>query len=152
LYLSLRGLGFKNWRDHEISGEEYFIRSHFLGALERPCVLDIGAYDGSYAKIVRRYSPFAIIHCFEPHPRTFQVLQEAARDLGFSALPLGCGAYTGKAELFDLANSDGSKVATIYREVLENLHPGESLRAHTVDMTTVDQFAAAHHIEQIDLL
>ena len=62
-YLSIRGLGFDNWRDHAISGEESFLQALLLRTAEHPMVLDFGAYHGGYAKIVRRYSPSAIIYC-----------------------------------------------------------------------------------------
>jgi len=67
LYLSVRGLGFENWRDHVISGEERFLRALLSRAGELPVILDVGAYHGEYAKVARRHSPRAIIYCFEPH-------------------------------------------------------------------------------------
>jgi hypothetical protein len=53
----VRGLGFENWRDHVISGEECFVSALLSRAGELPVILDVGAYHGEYAKIARRYSP-----------------------------------------------------------------------------------------------
>jgi hypothetical protein len=91
LYLSVRGLGFENWRDHVISGEERFLRALLSRAGELPVILDVGAYHGEYAKAARRHSPRAIIYCFEPHPRTFQKLERTAQDHALIPLPVAAG-------------------------------------------------------------
>jgi hypothetical protein len=57
----VRGLGFENWRDHVISGEECFVFALLSRASELPVILDVGAYHGEYAKIARRYSPRAMM-------------------------------------------------------------------------------------------
>ena len=151
LYLSLRGLGIENYRDHAISGEEWFVRALFRRAGEIPVVLDVGAYHGEYAKIVRRYSPRALIYCFEPHPRSFEVLQETAQAHALMALPAACGARSGHGHLFDSANHDGSKRASLYQDTL-HVRGEVPLIRHQTAIVTIDQFAADHGISEVELL
>ena len=96
--------------------------------------------------------PKQVSICFEPHPRSFQILQKTAQSDDLIALPLACGARSGNAKLFDFADRDGSKEATIYSDVFEQLHFGKPSLAHDVKVTTVDEFSDAHGIERIDLL
>ena len=151
LYLSMRGLGFDNWRDHAISGEESFLQALLRKTAEHPVVLDVGAYHGDYAKIVRRYSSGARIYCFEPHPRSFKTLQTAAQEHGFTALPFACGAQNGDGYLFDFASEDGSKFASCYEETLRERRD-DSLSRHQTKLVTIDEFARSRGIKEIELL
>jgi len=151
LYLSLRGLGVENYRNHAISGEEHFLRSLLPSFGKPPVILDVGAYHGEYAKIVRRYSPRALIYCFEPHPRSFEVLQETAQAHALMALPAACGARSGHGHLFDSANHDGSKRASLYQDTL-HVRGEVPLIRHQTAIVTIDQFAADHGISEVELL
>ena len=151
LYLSLRGLGFENWRDHAISGEESFLQALLLRASELPVILDVGAYHGEYAKIIRRHSPRAIIYCFEPHPLSFEILQRTAQDHNLIALPLACGAKSGNGELFDFAFQDGSKCASRHPDVLQASR-FVPLSRYDTKIVTVDEFAESRRIGEIELL
>jgi FkbM family methyltransferase len=149
LYLSMRGLGYDNWRDHAISGEASFLSSFFSGT-ENPVVLDVGAYHGEYARLVRRYSPTAEIYCFEPHPISFRLLQKTAQQCGLTAFQLACGKHSGPAQLFDTAHENGSKRASCYRETVE---PRVSdISVHDVEVVTIDEFTAARNIKEIELI
>ena len=99
LYLSMRGLGYDNWRDHTLSGEEFFL-SYLLPTAKHPVVLDIGAYHGEYARLVRQFNPAAEIYCFEPHPYSFDILQQAAQECGLMAFQLACGRACGQGQIF----------------------------------------------------
>jgi FkbM family methyltransferase len=149
LYLSMRGLGYDNWRDHALSGEQSFL-SNFIPKAKNPVVLDIGAYHGDYARLVRRFNPTAEIYCFEPHPHSFKVLQRAEQECGLMAFQLACGSERGRAQLYDSAIENGSKLASCYREVVE---PRVSdISAHPVDVVTIDDFVAAHRIREVELM
>jgi FkbM family methyltransferase len=149
LYLSMRGLGYDNWRDHAISGERAFLSS-LLPDANHPVVLDIGAYHGEYARLVRQFNPAAEIYCFEPHPDSFKILQQAAQECGLMAFQLACGSECGRAQLFDAATENGSKRASCYRETLE---PRVSdISVLPVEVVTIDEFASARNIRQIELM
>ena len=151
LYLSLRGLGVENYRNHVISGEAYFLRSVLPSFGERPVVLDVGAYHGEYAKLVRRYSPTAVICCFEPHPRSFRALQQVAHHNALTVLPFACGARSGPGHLFDLALEDGSKRASLHQDTL-HVSGRVPVTVHGTRVVTIDQFAKDHGIDEVHLL
>ena len=75
-----------------------------LGAANLPIrtVLDIGAKDGDTARIFRRYFPNAIIHCFEPHPRSFAALTTWAtqQEPAVYCHPYALGNSIGAAPLY----------------------------------------------------
>jgi len=150
LYLALRGLGFENWRNHHISGEEAFLRM-LLDHVQSPIILDVGAYQGEYAKLVRLYSPSATIYCFEPHPISFETLQRSALDAELIALRLACGAESGTCDLFDHTSNDGSKRASFFADTLcvRRVVP---LSKHETEVVTVDEFANTHGIDIVELL
>jgi FkbM family methyltransferase len=102
--------------------------------------------------LVRCYCPKAEIYSFEPHPRSFETLQAKAQEYDFVSLQLACGAYSGTCELFDFAESDGSRFATRYREVLENYRPRSPLVSYEVGVISINQFVKDHGIETVDLL
>lgn len=149
--ISLRGLGVENYRNHAISGEEYFLRSHLPRFGKLPVILDVGAYHGEYAKLVRRYSATAVIYCFEPHPKSFRALQQVAHDYAFKALPLACGARSGPGQLFDLAVEDGSKRASLYQDTL-HVSGRVPVTVHGTRVVTIDQFAKDRGINEVQLL
>ena len=149
LYLSMRGLGYDNWRDHALSGEESFL-SELLPNAKHPVIFDVGAYHGEYARLVRQFNPAAEIYCFEPHPNSFKILQQAAQECGLMAFQLACGSECGPAQLFDSARENGSKRASCYRETVE---PRVSdISVNDVEVVTIDEFASARNIREIELM
>ena len=81
-----------------------------LGAATLPIqtVIDAGAKDGDSARFFRRYFPQAVIHCFEPHPVSFQALAEWAimQDPPVHCYPYALGDRAGQALLY----SSGAKL------------------------------------------
>ena len=66
------------------------------------------------------------------------------------AFQLACGSERGHAQLFDSAVENGSKRASCYRETVE---PRVSdLSVHDVDVVTIDEFASARNLRDIDLV
>jgi FkbM family methyltransferase len=100
---------------------------------------------------VRRYSPTARIFCFEPHPQSFDILQEVANEHAFTALPLACGAQSGPVYLFDFANEDGSKRASLYEDTLR-IGSEARLTKHLTEIVTIDEFAENHNFDEVNLL
>ena len=86
-----------------------------LGAARLPIrtVLEVGAKDGDTARIFRGYFPEATIHCFEPHPLSFQALTTWAATQGdhVRCYPFALGDHEGQGELF--AHADRLAVASL---------------------------------------
>jgi FkbM family methyltransferase len=149
--LSLRGLGLLNYEDDHISGEEYLFRK-VLPINNKLLVMDVGANKGDYASKLREFSPDATIYAFEPHPATFQLLQAEAARHDFQAFNLGFSDVAGKMQLFDrISETDGTQHASLYREVIEDIHQAE---VATVDVaiSTIDVFIVEQAIDHIHLL
>lgn len=149
---ALKGMGFNNWQDMEGSGELWAIQ-HLLPALikdSRPVMLDVGAHHGDYCNLLARTFPQAVIHAFEPHPRTFASLEKEADStvrLHASAL----GATAGTAELFDRKGQDGSVHASLSKESLLTTYHSDVI-VHQVRVITLDQFMDDEKIERVDFI
>ncbi len=149
--LSLRGLGLLNYENDLVSGESYFLRE-ILKRYDKPLVLDVGANRGTYARKIMQHAPGALLYAFEPHPATFRVLQQAGLQYGFEAINCGMGAETGTLTLYDRQPDDeGTEHATLYREVIEDIHQS-SASALDVEIGTIDRFMADRGIDHITLL
>jgi hypothetical protein len=74
-HLSLRGLGVLNYEGEYLPGEISFLKK-YLGKIQSPVIIDVGANKGDYANYVLNVNPNAQIYCFEPHPKTFSRLVE----------------------------------------------------------------------------
>lgn len=130
--------------------EERFLdstKSFFANGL----VLDVGANAGDYARHIRSLAPAARIIAFEPHPRTFGQLQQAAAAASFEALNMAMSDTPGTAQLYDFPDHDGSTQASLDSRVIM-LHGGQVPVAHDVACTTLDAFAAEAGLAVIDLL
>ena len=151
--LSLRGMGVLNYENDRVSGERYTLERALAGrAAASPVVLDVGANVGSYARSVMQLCPSARVFAFEPHPLTFRSTASAAEAAGFTAVNAGCGAEIGRMTLYDYAGSqDGSEHASLYVDVIEDIHGGRPT-GHDVEVTTIDAFVAARGIERVRLL
>jgi len=149
--LGVRGMGLFNFENDRISGEHAFFQN-FLAGCHNLQIFDIGANKGQYSCRIRTICPDATIYAFEPHPATFALLRTKAMKYNFEAINKGLSDVSGSMQLFDRAdNTDGSEHASLYRQVIEDIH-GSGATACNVIVTTVDDFVAERNIRQIDLL
>jgi FkbM family methyltransferase len=150
-HLSLHGMGVMNYENHKLSGEAAFLR--LVAELwERPLIIDVGANVGDYASRVKALCPDAAIYAFEPHPKTFLRLQSEASVKGYAAINAGFSDKQGRVQLYDYTGDrEGSSHASLYGEVIEELHGAES-QSCAIDVTTLDNFVEEHRIRKINLL
>lgn len=148
--LSLRGLGVLNFENERLSGETCFLKS-YLGGKQESVVLDVGANIGAYAEGALKIQPTAHVYSFEPHPRTFQGLHNAAQRSGFEAVNAGCGSERGELVLYDYPAQDGSAHASLYQGVFNSLHGTQPVE-HLVTIITLDDFCRERGLLHIDLL
>jgi FkbM family methyltransferase len=125
-----------------VSGERDFLGDY---------VVDAGANVGNFSREVCTLWPHARVYEFEPHPRTFEAWRTRAERFGFRSVNAGCGDKHGALEIYDYASRDGSSHASLYRSVIEDIRGQPSVR-YTVDVVTLDEFAATEGVERIDLL
>lgn len=149
--LGLRGLGILNHHDRYISGELTFLRQ-CLGEKENPVVLDVGANVGGYSKDAVRINPSVTVFAFEPHPLTFERL--VSNTTAHKAIrPFNCavGDQRGRQMLYDRLSESGTAHASIFREVIENIHKAQS-SGYEVNVITLDEFVEEKGLMRVDLL
>lgn len=147
--LGLRGLGIRNHETDYLSGEQNFLSR--LGNSGPLVVLDVGANIGSYSEKLMTANPEARIYAFEPQPENFERLAAIARNRGFDAFNTALGDKEGRLQLYDYADSDGSQHASLYRDVIEDIHKSEAV-SHEVELQTLDAFVKENGITAVDLL
>jgi FkbM family methyltransferase len=126
--------------------------------LGRPvgCVFDVGANVGHTALKYSAAFPGAAIYTFEPDREVFRQLQSAVRHLPHvhpvnAALGRAHGEATLFRSKFSETNSLRVKAAGAEQYVLDRAS-FDPVGSEVVDVMTVDDFCAAHHIDRIDLL
>jgi FkbM family methyltransferase len=151
-FLSLRGMGLFNYENFDISGEKFFIANVVPLAFRSsiPTIFDVGANVGDFSAMLRSAYPEATIHAFEPHPRNFEQL--ARREISNASLHnLAIGDVEGEMTLFDHDDNDGSKHASLHREVITDIQKSGCVE-HRVSVRTLDGLAEELGIEHIDYL
>jgi FkbM family methyltransferase len=152
LRTALRGLGFNNWQSMEQSGENWAIQRLLPSLIKKPnpLMLDIGAHQGEYSHELLKVYPDATIHAFEPHPRTFGLLQSKA-DSRLKLHAAAMGAAAGEAELYDRKGNDGSVHASLSQDAVRTIYQDDVI-VHRVKVITLDEFMTENGIASIDFL
>ena len=151
-FLALSGLGVLNFQNAAVSGEKNFIENILpkLIAGADPVIFDVGAYHGDYARLLHNRFPAATIHCFEPHPKNFQILEQ----VGISNMVchnIGLGDSKCATTIYDRSDMQGSSHASLYSEVIEDIHK-QGVTCFDVAITTIDEVVKKEDIACIDFL
>lgn len=148
--ISLRGLGVLNYQGEYLTGEKAWLRS-YLQNKANPIVLDVGANVGNYSKDIFSSNISCSVFAFEPHPTTYKKLISNVNFEKFKAFNVGVGNKNGKLELFDYDTKDGSSHASLYRDVIKDLHKGNPI-SQFVEIIVLDEFLKTQNIQEVDLL
>jgi FkbM family methyltransferase len=151
--LGLGGMGIRNWENDRVSGEKYLITKVLPGKIrsEDPVIFDVGANIGIMSSLVLEYFPKATIHAFEPHPRNYARLKEQLPGHGVKLHNIALGEKRGTLSLYDRADSDGSFHASLYEEVISEIHKQEAI-AYSVPVETLDDVVAGEGVAYVDFL
>ncbi len=153
--LSLRGLGFYNYKNMKVSGEENFIKKHVLPrALKKDnfIVFDVGANKGDYTKTILNNIKNSTIFSFEPHPETFRSLSLNLKNFdNVNVFNLALSSEKSKMNLYDYSGSKGSSHASLSFNVFDSAYKKESSVCE-VDVSTVDNFIDENDILHVDFL
>jgi FkbM family methyltransferase len=105
-------------------------------------VIDAGAWIGDFAALAAAYG--ARVYAFEPVKSSFDLLAETCRLNGNSiqAVRAGLGGQEGKATIFFNGHAD-SHAASL---------SGSHGISEVINITTLDKFVEAEHIEKIDFI
>ena len=143
------GIAFPGGRGLTISEEKFLSRVAPL--LKGATIFDVGANTGAYASLLKDLIPDCTIYAFEPHPRTFAKLQQAAATKGFTAIRKAVSDTTGPTRLYDFAGEDGSTQASLDRETISFQDDAPPV-SHEVASVRLDEIADELQIQKIDLL
>jgi FkbM family methyltransferase len=130
--------------------EEKFLR-RVAAKMGGGTIFDIGANRGAYSVLVRKLCPKNTIYAFEPHPKNFRLLEDAASRSGFTALPIAVSDRVGSVQLYDFAEEDGSTQASLDCNTLSFQGNARTV-SYDVPCTTLDSFTTENGIERIALL
>lgn len=117
-------------------------------------VVDVGANEGQTIQRVLREFPNASVHSFEPSPETYQRLRSTAeKEPRARVYPFACGATAGSVKFHVTGNHWCSSVLAP-SDLGQRLY-GEwyqTQKVIDVPMVRLDDWAAEHHITNVDLL
>jgi FkbM family methyltransferase len=137
-----------NYENNRFSGERCFLKA--ISPKIRT-VFDVGANEGDYSKTIKYLNPQTDVFAFEPHPQTYSRLRESGRIHSFQTFNFGLGKENKSVKLFDYKGSSGSSHATLYRNVIEQLHRQEAT-TYDIEVRTIDDVADELSLSGIDLL
>lgn len=124
---AIRGLGILNYKTEEQSGEAYFVKSVLPEIdAEGSTILDVGANEGDFIATVLENSHKIKCIGIEPHPRIFARLEArfAEQRARVELLNIGAGGEDGTLNLYDYSDGGGSPHASVFKEVIEDIHKG----------------------------
>jgi FkbM family methyltransferase len=152
--LALHGLGVLNWQDDAVSGERYLIHEYLPRVLPQahPVFCDVGANIGAFTSGLLARFPGAKIYAFEPQPQNFARLTRAGHPperVRHDNIALG--RAPGLITLYDRADHAGSAHASVYEEVIADIHR-QAVTATEVRVDTLDNVAALYGLPYIDYL
>jgi FkbM family methyltransferase len=115
-------------------------------------ILDVGANVGFMTFQFQRRFPGAQIHCFEPNPNVYRILETSySGDANIHCHPVGIGDVSGELNFNINANSGTSSFLspTPYHLAHQAHH---ILASQVIPIITLDNFARDSGIEHIDIL
>lgn len=152
LRFSLRGLGILNFYNDRVSGEKYFIEEILPKYVDKnPILIDVGGNIGRFSIMLIEKFPNSKLHIFEPHPLNFKKLIDCNLPENACINNMALGKKEGSFEIFDYFEGDGSEHASIYKEVIEDIHGKKSI-SHEIKMTTLDRYIHDRNIDKVDFL
>lgn len=149
-------IGVSKYQSFYISGEEFLLQEVLPKLFQKKdiVVFDVGANVGNYALHINKSNPKASIFCFEPVPTTFKLLEKNTKNFqNIKCINIGLGDTVGKLNIYTYKDNVVSPHATIYKEVISDLHNAkDDYVAYHADISTLDKFCSDNGITNIDLL
>ena len=154
LLSAYHNMGILKWENDYLSGEHYFLTKCLVQHIKspNPIFFDVGANVGEYSKNLRRGFPGASIYAFEPNVNTYAIMRDALAPLGVNCFELGVSSQITSSVMYTYKHELASQHASIYKDVLTDLHAVDQVEELEFKTTTIDAFCEANDIEFIDLL
>jgi FkbM family methyltransferase len=147
-------LGINNFENSAVSGEKWvvnYLLPHY-GFRNNAVFFDVGANVGDYSKEVIASYPGTQAFLFEPHPQTFQKLENESALKAARKFNIAFGEKLEKINFYDRSDiSGGSSHASFYKEVISGIH-NQNPVGFEVEVKTLDSFCSDYNILKIDFL
>jgi FkbM family methyltransferase len=154
LSLAYHQQGILKYWNNSVSGESYVIKSVLTSYLQndRPIIFDVGANIGDYAEELKHIFPESRIYAFEPNSNTFKKLKEKINATDIQAFCVGLSSSASKQKVYTYASDDESQHASVYKEVLSDLHGATDILEIDFETISLDEFCIQQEIKKIDFL
>jgi FkbM family methyltransferase len=158
IHIAHQSIGIMKYLTPEESGEAYIINTVIAKYFDyrngrRPVIFDIGANVGNYTCQLAHIHPNIDIFSFEPNPSTYTKLSaNIAAFKNAQGFNLGLGSEKGFLNMYTYADDLESEHASVYRDVLSELHSSNALVEKQVVIETIYDFCKGNRIEKIDFL
>jgi FkbM family methyltransferase len=115
-----------------------------LGLINLPIntIIDVGANEGQFTKMISNYFPQARIYCFEPLPEPFKILEKWAESRKGKVIlfNVALGDIEGKVEMFSHLDHCFSSSLLKTTEICERLYPLTKKQSSLeVNLTKIDK-------------
>ncbi len=128
-------------------GLDWFLDvQRILGTDKITTIFDVGANIGQTAIPLSKEFPKAIIHCFEPIPETFEVLEKNVKGKSIHCHKLAMGANEGTTEIMAVPLAHVNSIVSGY---VDNDPKAKKV---LINISTVDHFCESHKISNISIL
>lgn len=154
LLLAYNNIGILNYQSETVSGEEFFIKDiliTYLSNIEFPIIFDVGSNVGNYSKLINKHISHSIIYSFEPNLHTYNQLI-TDKSINMRCYNIGLGSNKESKKLYYYENEVLSSHASIYKDVLTDLHNVKEIKAIDFNISTLDEFCKDQNINKIDFL
>lgn len=142
------GSGASGGNSGEISVISLLNESDTTGRL---IVFDVGANQGQYSSLLSRSLPNNVeyeVHCFEPSPDAFHLLEEKELDKRFQLNNFGLSRERGMATLF--SDKSASGLASLTHRQLDHFEIEHGAIQTQVQIETLDEYCGSNRIGKID--
>jgi FkbM family methyltransferase len=153
---ALNRIGILNYKNGEVSGEIFVIRSilkRYFSKTENLLIFDVGANSGDYTKKLCFYYPKAIIYAFEPNIQSYVKLVNATsskQNVNCVNKALGDQSTTMKINVPYCETQ--SEYSTFISDVLTDIHKSSNYKQINVEVLKGDDFCKSNVINHIHFL
>ncbi|MEO6838768.1 MAG: FkbM family methyltransferase [Ginsengibacter sp.] len=133
---------------------EKYLKEYFNGQKSKDLIFfDIGANVGNYSQSLYNQFRDATIFSFEPNPASFEKIYKRFLSIhNIKVVQAGLGSVASVLSLYSYNTDKASEHASVYKNVMEDLHQSKDLVAFEVDIVTLDAYCTENNILQIDFL
>lgn len=146
--------GIMKYGDDEVTGEKFVIENILKNKIkkERPIFFDVGSNVGNYSLSLKKHFPNSIIYSFEPNMRTYEKIIPEALDTDIKFNNIGLGSVSGFGTIYDHGNETGTEHASIYKDVITDIHHLTTVDEMSFKSDTLDNFCSVNKVSKIDFL